>query len=535
MSADHTPDPTRTRRRGLTTVSVALAVLLAGGGGAYWATTASGGGTPGAPGGGARGKPSPLVLDGYGELPDAGAERGFAPGEPDPGGGPVYKAAGPLPGGPSSAPAYRPAGTGSEAGRRTAVRLAEALGLPGEVRGDGKSWRAGGGEPGGGPALTVVTGAPGTWTFTGPEPGTEAGPDVEGPSAAEARKAAGPVLRALGLEGAALDPGPRTDAVRTVRVDPRQDGLPTHGWATELRVDHHGKVVGGSGRLPGLAKTDEDPEYPVMSAEDTLAALNERGARVDLGLRCAAPPGGETPEPWIPESGAVEPDSGGPGTPEPGTVKPGTSKPVIAEPGTPEPGTVGPADGGPGRPGSTAPCGPTGKRKPVKVTGAVFGLSAHLSRGRHILVPSWLFEVAAPNASSGGRGEKTYTVAHPAVEPEFLAPPSSLPGGDDPTSAPAEPDRSPPLRAPAYVEGYAPGDTELTVHFWGGVCDDHRATAQESAKKVTVRIEVRPKEPGGVCILVAREMTATVTLKEPVGDRRLVDERGERVPERPRA
>lgn len=486
MSADHTTEPTRTRRRGLTTVSVALAVLLAGGGGAYWASTAGSGGASDAAGHSDRDRPAPLVLDGYGQARAASPERGIAPGEPAPG-GPVYKASAPLPDGPGSAPVYRPAG---KVGEEEVAELAKALEVRGEVRGKNGSWTVGGKD-----RNLTVDAASGAWSFTGAVP-LKAGEISE----KEAKEAARPVVEALGLEGAEVDAGQERGGLRIVRVEPRQDGLPVHGWTTEIGVGHEGALASGSGRAVGLEKAGGGAEYPVMDAEETLAALNERGGRVDLGLKCSGPP----------EKDAPKPEPGGAG------------------PGAGEPGDVPPADGDPERPGGGGgpePCGPAGDREPVEVTGAAFGLSAYSSQGRELLVPSWLFEVAP---AGGG----THTVTHPAVEPEFLAPPSAG-DGDDSTSAPGAPGPRPEerIRTATYVEEYGPGDRTLTVHFWGGVCDEYSASAEESAGKVTVRITGEPREPGRACVLVAKDMTVEVELDGPVGDREILDEEGERLPE----
>ncbi|MFP8962635.1 hypothetical protein ACLIYP_19055 [Streptomyces nanhaiensis] len=486
MSADHTPEPTRTRRRGLTTVSVALAVLLAGGGGAYWASTAGSGGASDAARQGGRDRPAPLVLDGYGQDRAASPERGIAPGEPAPG-GPVYKASGPLPDGPASAPAYRPAG---KVGEEDVAGLAKALEVRGEVRAEDGAWTVGGED-----RNLTVDAASGAWSFTGAVP-LMAGEVSE----KEAKEAARPVVEALGLEDAEVDAGQERGGLRIVRVEPRQDGLPVHGWTTEIGVGHKGALASGSGRAIGLAKAAGGAGYPVMDAEETLAALNERGGRVDLGLKCAEPP----------RKGGAEPGTAGPGAGKPQDVP-----------------SVPPADGDPerpGGPGGAEPCGPAGGGEPVEVTGAAFGLSAYSSRGRELLVPSWLFEVAP-------KGAETHTVVHPAVEPEFLAPPS--PGGDEPTSAPGGPGPRPEerIRTATYVEEYGPEDRTLTVHFWGGVCDEYRASAEESAGKVTVRITGEPREPGRACVMVAKDMTVEVELDEPAGDREILDEEGERLPE----
>ncbi|MEE1942496.1 hypothetical protein V1L54_24350 [Streptomyces sp. TRM 70361] len=520
MSTDHTPEAARPRRHRLTTVPVALAVLLAGGGGAYWASTASGGGEDLRQDAGDR--PRPLVLDGYGGHGErrTTAESGDgSPAAPAPDGGPVYKAAVPLPDGPGSAPAYRPAG---EIGRERVAELAEALEVDGGLREKDGTWTADDG------AELTVDADTGSWSFLGPVPQ----PGQVEVSEEQAEEAVVPVLEVLGLEDARTEVGPLRADGRTVTVEPRQDGLPVDGWTTEFHIGHLGALGEASGRLGELRKTGD--EYPVLSAEDTLAALNERSGRVRPGLLCAPLP--DLPDKGAPERKALEEGSpwkapekrlATPASPDSGTTDSGA-----ARPGADGPGAVGPADGATREPGAPEPCGPSGKpgkREPVKVTEAVFGLSTYLSQGRPVLVPSWLFE-AAP------AGGDPYTVAHPAVEPEFLAPPapsSGDPGGDGGTAAPAdpgqEPEKSP--RTARYVEEYAPGDRTLTVHFWGGVCHRHDVTARESAETVTVRITERPEQPGRVCVQIAKEMTAEVTLEEPVGDRRILDAEGEPLPE----
>src|SRR5262245_60243159 len=101
---------------------MAAAVLLAGGGAAYWASSASGD-EDSAPGSAGRADPPPLALDGY-------TGGSIAAGEPNPQGA-KYKAVKELPGGPSSAPVYRPQG---EISRESVERLAKALDVAGKVR-----------------------------------------------------------------------------------------------------------------------------------------------------------------------------------------------------------------------------------------------------------------------------------------------------------------------------------------------------------------------------------------------------------------
>lgn len=74
----------------------------------------------------------------------------------------------------------------------------------------------------------------------------------------------------------------------------------------------------------------------------------------------------------------------------------------------------------------------------------------------------------------------------------------------------------------------------LALTFWGGVCSDYAAKASESGTSVSVRIVETNPDPGRVCIAIAKEITAKVTLDKPLGDRKVVDAAtGEAVPVRP--
>ncbi|WP_341483625.1 hypothetical protein [Streptomyces endophytica] len=157
MNAEDTPDTThpeeRTRRTRLVVASMAAAVLLAGGGAAYWASSASGDGS--GPDSG-HGNPPPLALDGY-------SGGSIAAGEPNPQGA-KYKAVAKLPGGPGSAPVYRPKG---EVAREAVERLAKALDVAGKVRSEGSTWKVGEVTPDSrGPILQVNKTGSGSWTFS---------------------------------------------------------------------------------------------------------------------------------------------------------------------------------------------------------------------------------------------------------------------------------------------------------------------------------------------------------------------------------
>ncbi|KOG39147.1 hypothetical protein [Streptomyces resistomycificus] len=467
------------RRPSLVAASVAAAVLLVGGGGAYLAATASGSSdgrtTTGADG---DDTPPPLVLDGYS---GGDGRNGIAPGEPNPY-GVTYRADGPLPAGPGSAPVYR---TGGSVTEDQVTELAKALGVEGKPVLRGQSWTVGT-KDGSGPELQVTRQAPGTWSFHRYAQGTDAcrsetvcasdpvAPSVDPVSETVAKKAAAPVLKAVGQDDAKLDAKQLMGAQRIVNADPVVGSLPTHGWTTGVTVSAQGEVVGGSGRLRAPVKGDT---YPVLSAEKTLGLMNAApGSDHRMGIGgCATP---------VPLKDRQE-----------------------------------------------APCGestasPQVQKNTIVVEKAVFGLASHLVDGRQALVPSWLFEVR----ESGG--QSTFEVTHPAVDPQYLASstpsaqptaPSAPPSapGDEPTSAPATRD--------VQVEGYTAEGTELTVSFTGGVCADYEVTASESAGKVTVTVTETPW-PDKVCIMIAKVYHRTVPLDEPLGGREVVGTDGKGVP-----
>ena len=372
------------RRTPAIIASVAAAVLLIGGGGAWLASNASsgsgGGATSGAPGG--DDTPPQLALDGYSES-TAGGGNGIAPGEPNPYGA-TYRVGGPLPAGPGKAPVYRARGEVTQA---DVARLAKALGVEGTPVAQGEAWKIGG-QDGSGPSLRVNKQAPGSWTFSRYAPGTDnckgtdtcTAPQSGGTPVSEeaAEKAAAPVLKAVGQDGAKHDASQVMGAQRVVNADPAVGGLPTHGWTTGINVGSDGEVVGGSGQLRTPVKGDT---YPVVGAEKALELMNgqpKNDHRMGIG-GCASP----VPLKDRLEQPCEQPSSGG-------------------------------ASG----------------QDTVTVESAVFGLAAHLVDGRQALVPSWLFEVSAPGAKD------PFTVTYPAVEPKYLASPEPSEPSDRPTAAP---------------------------------------------------------------------------------------------------
>ncbi|MFE0440955.1 hypothetical protein ACFW2K_39305 [Streptomyces nigra] len=465
------------RRSSAAVAAVAAAVLLVGGGGAYLAANASGGSDGSAATGAGGSTPPPLNLDG---ATDGGGSPGIAPGEPNPY-GVKYRAGGELPDGPGSAPVYRATG---QVGADDVARLAEALGVDGTPVSRGETWHIGV-KDGSGPTLQVDKKAPGAWTFQRFAAGTD---DCRGvaecskapsaragdpPAEEAAKKAAEPVLEAAGLDEAKLDASQVMGAQRMVHAEPVVDGLPTYGWTTGVTVNTQGEVVGGSGLLESPEKGDT---YPVLSAEKTLGLMNR------------------TP--------AADGRTGIGGCADPVPLKDGTAVPCEA-----------------------APDAPSKDTDTVTVEKAVFGLAAHAVDGRQALVPSWLFEVRAPEARD------SFTVTHPAVDPEYLAS-SSGEATEGPSPRPSGPKDDPsasPVTRNVTVEGYKAEGRELTVTFTGGVCADYDVRASESGGAVTVRV-TETTRPEKVCILIAKVFHRTVQLDEPLGDRKVVGTDGQSVP-----
>lgn len=475
MSTEETEETARRRRRHLPVVTVAAAVLLAGGGGAYWASAASDGDRSG-PAASGESTPPVLTLDDLGS-PSAGRGdvTGIAPGEPNPY-GTRYRAAGDLPDGPDEAPVYR----AGQVTKAEVARLAEALGMSGAPRrqDDGR-WRVGGDQDGTGPVLRAG-GADGgvDWSYSRSGPGAPAcvhplprtgAPRSERPKPScpsqqpsggvakgepvpeqQAEQAVREVLGALGIPHAKLSAAGTEGAKRLVTANPVVDGLPTLGWSSTFTVGPDGTLSGGHGRLGVF---DKGATYPVLSAERTLAQLNDSR-------------------------------NGGHGV----------------APGEPD---------------------PSGKRDAATVTGARFVLETHFSHGDPLLVPSWSFTVRREG------GSDTFTVGWPAVEPGLIA----LPGDPQkPSPRPSAPRGDGPVKSPT---AYRADGRTLTVWFWGGVCGGYRGTAQETDRRVTVRVEPAgdhdPKKP---CITLAKRQHVRITLDEPLGDRTVVNGRtGEPVPE----
>ncbi|SFE97454.1 hypothetical protein SAMN05216251_10730 [Actinacidiphila alni] len=510
----HDPDaPGRPARRSrLLVTAVAAAVLLAGGGGAYWAATAD-------DGGGSKAAPAPLKLTGAtgedapaqngtgdsGTSGGTGTTPGTGSAPADGAGGGTYTLTGSLPKGPDSAAVYRGHGP---VGAADVQRLAKLLGMSGTAVAQGDSWRVGPAN-GAGPTLLVTKAAPGTWSYsrygasgvgpvqpggpaypplpvdpggprkmvpmkpqsdggTGSDSGTDSGtastqaPSPQPPvSVQRAEDAAAPVLSGLGLSGARVHADETVGAVRVVSADPVVDGLPTHGWSTDLDIASDGRITLGHGRLATLDKGDS---YPVVSAAQALKELNGHVMHPDHGI--AACPAQSAPKP----------------SPTPTTTLPGQDKTLP----------------------HTLPCVP-GNGHPLQVRGAVFGLTLDYVSGAQALVPAWLFDVAQPGVS------RTGVVAQTAVDPKYIQ-----------RDAPGQP-TDPKLRHRTVgLSTYHADGRTLELTFYGGVCSTYSAKAAESAGQVRVTVTSTEKE-GTVCVALAKKFTEKVTLDKPLGGRTVVD------------
>jgi hypothetical protein len=556
----------RHRAAAVTVGAVASAVLAAGGlayavTGLPESTTTLGSGRPASP----DDRAPALRLDDWPGNRDGGAAAAGSAAR-------LVAGAAALPSGPRSARLR----TARPAGEAAVRRLAAAFGLTGPVRTEPGSWQVGGTPGGAGPVLQVARDAPGAWTYS--RYGTSMHPDhlaAGGPAAPEdARRAAAPVLTALGLTGdrARVDATGTAGVLRTVTADPVVGGLPTHGWATVLRIAQDGRAESAQGTL---GATGRGAAYPVVSARRALAELNAAGAAGGLpgcargqgsgaGAAGVSDPAGSSGSP----DGAAAPSSpaspsapaspAAPASPVPGTPTPPAPSPAAPGSATGNGGTAGSgaahgATGGTGDTGGTvngvsSPAPPPalaragavrpasyvtgGQAAPVArsrceltVRAAEFGLSAHPVSGVRTLVPSWLFRLADGTV-----------LAEPAVNPSYIARGSAgAPAtGAAGTAGPGGVAGTPPAGsrgggslgaandAPKSYTVSADGRT-LRVSFFGGVCDSYSGSAVESARVVRVRI-VAHREPGQrMCPMLARRTSVSVELARPLGHRRVLD------------
>ncbi|MEV8453379.1 hypothetical protein AB0467_04040 [Streptomyces sp. NPDC052095] len=464
-------DVTGPRRRSpLAVASVAAAVLLAGGGGAYWAATAAdnGGGTDA----GGRAAPPALALDGPArtgaDTPPEGASRGIAPGEPDPSGGRMlYRASGELPDGPRTAAVRRAAGTVSA---DEVARLAKALGLAGAPQEEATYWKVGSEGDGTGPVLRVEKRAPGTWSFARYGSG---GTD-------NCKKGATCSGGQQSPDGGASSASPVSGSAARAAAAPVLKAAGQDGAALDTR------------QLMGSVR--------VVNADPTVDGLPTYGWSTGIQVG----PDGQV----VGGSGHLK------------GLEKGDSYPVVgadealAELNGPEPRPKGdtcnrPVPAGHVRCMLVLPDPPA--RTAMTVEKAVFGLSAQYVAGRQALVPSWLFSV---RPAAGGAGS---TVAQVAVEPAYLT--RSAPSAG--SAVPTPPGNA--AKGQRQSLSYRAEGRELSVTFWGGACSTYAASATETADTVTVRVAESAQQGKQACIMVAKELTRTVTLEAPLGDRKVVD------------
>ncbi|MFI5825973.1 hypothetical protein ACIA6C_01720 [Streptomyces sp. NPDC051578] len=465
-----TSRPTR-RRPGWAVGSVAAAVLLAGGGTAYWASTAYGDGS-GAHRTGDSAASAPRVAP----TPPG---PGIAPGEPDPSGGAVtYRADVKLPDGPTAAPAFTATG---EVTSEEVARLAAALGISGAPRLTGEQWLAGEAADGAGPRLTVTRAAPGTWNFARFQAGdgNGAGSGSGGDNCKRGQDTCGPATLPQGAGDTAQpvsEQAAKSAAAPVLagagQADAKLDARLTQGSVRVVTAD---PVIGGLPTQGWSSKVSVGPDGTVVAGSGELkapvrAADEPVVGAVEALARLNARSGGS--------------DGTGPG---PG----GCATSVPLTPDTPTGAT------------DTLPCNP--EPRPMKpprtetVRGAVLGLAAGtVDGGGRGLVPAWFFEVA------GKDGGPSRTVVEPASSRETAAP-----------SAGAS------RTVPGF--SYKEADRTLTVNFWGGVCSTYAVEAREEGTDVLVKITDTPDKPGRACIMLAKEMSRTVTLQKPLGDRKVVD------------
>ncbi|PZT74676.1 MULTISPECIES: hypothetical protein [unclassified Streptomyces] len=473
-------DVTTTRRRSpLVAASVAAAVLLAGGGGAYWAATAADGGDGGPRTTSAASDPAappPLRLDGvYMPLGEpSGPPRGIAPGEPDPSGGRVvYRATGKLPDGPDEAAVRRAGGTVTAA---DVARLAKALGLPGTPQSEATYWKVGSDGDGSGPLLRVNKQAPGTWTFTrfgsGGTDNCKKGPVCSGGGVAP------------GGSGQPVDERTAKAAAAPVLQAAGQSGaaLDAGQLMGSARVVNADPVVDGLPTYGWTTGVQVGPDGTVVGGSGRLKAPEKGDTYPVIGAQEA-----------LDRLNAAQAPAGGIG---------GCASPAPLENGTDSSGARCGVTSGEPRPATTVP-----------VEKAVFGLAAHTTGGEQVLVPSWIFSVKP----AGGAGD---TVTQVAVDPEYLArepSPGTSPDGDATAKARA-------------VRSYSADGRSLAVTFWGGACATYTVDADENGGEVRVTVREK-KDPGKVCVLVAKEQTRTVTLERPLDGRKVIDaESGSVVP-----
>ncbi|MGY4921439.1 hypothetical protein [Streptomyces sp. 900105755] len=396
----------------------------------------------------------------------SGGGNGIAPGEPNPY-GVTYKASGTLPAGPGSAAVYQPSG---EVSKDRVAALAKALGIEGAPVAEGQVWKVGTDNDGSGGSLQVNRTAPGIWTYSRYAPGTDNCKRGLVCTQDPAAPAGDPV--SVGDAEQAAAPVLKALGQDEAKLDASQ-------VMGAQRVVNADPVVGG---LPTYGWT-------------TGLTVSRQGEVVGGNGMLATPAKGDT-YPVLSAAKTLELMNAAPRSGHRMGIG-GCASPVPLKDRLEQPC------------GASSASAPAPAATSAVVEKAVFGLAAQSVAGRQALVPSWLFQVRGAADS--------YTVARPAVDPTYLA------------SASASPSPSPGTTKNVKVDGYTADGRDLTVAFTGGVCADYKATADEGAEQVVVKVTATPW-PDKICVMIAKQYHQTIRLDAPLDGRKVVGTDGAAVP-----
>jgi hypothetical protein len=176
---------------------------------------------------------------------------------------------------------------------------------------------------------------------------------------------------------------------------------------------------------------------------------------------------------------------------------------------------------------------------PEHVTGASLGLVPGDDGGVAVLLPAWLFTVE----------EQATPIAVMAVQDQYLAQPStgpsavpgssggssgsgggtvvSSPGPVPPASdqpAPASPPTGPVTRTVTIDRATLSTDGRtLTLWGEGGMCEVYSAAAKQDGVHVYAVLTSTPTKVGVACPAMAKQVSASVTLQDPLGTRTVLD------------
>ncbi|MDH6704310.1 hypothetical protein P3T27_001011 [Kitasatospora sp. MAA19] len=134
---------------------------------------------------------------------------------------------------------------------------------------------------------------------------------------------------------------------------------------------------------------------------------------------------------------------------------------------------------------------------------------------------------ASAPAASPSTGSSPGSAAPAPAQPSATTSPGTPPG-----IAVGEPDPAGTGARPA-VSYRVDGSNQLTVYFFGGVCQQYALKADESHPgRVDVRIVVAaPMPPGQVCNALAKRQTVSADLRSPLAGRTVTDQSsGQNVP-----